>query len=432
LNIADNIVRFFYPGAASAGVHTAEQRSRSVSIHNPASPIDEVFEQDAHGHYVNEDTAMRVATVHACIKIIAEDIAGRDIYIEQYSAGRWRRTDTHPIYNLMQSVAWTSVAEPLIGNAALSGNGVAKIYFDKKGQPADLEALSYAEFSIYENLQRRLWYYATDRTTARYQLLRDSEVLHVKGFSLDGRIGISPIKYMADTIIMTRTATEFATDSFTSGAYGGGFIETDADLDAPSRLRYARQVRKAQSLGLYPVLDKGMKLTPNKMSPADIDFINTMGSTRSAITSIYRVPLHMVTDTKAPGSNIDQNSLRHVKFCLLPWARRLEEELERKLLLPSARQNTRIKVDFTSLLRGDSAQMATYYSSMIAAQVLVPDEVREIIGYEERPDGEGNKPVDNQKTAMTANGGVSPHITSKSTYSTDEQEEQLIEDEPNS
>ena len=435
MSIASRIASIFVTSDSPSAVATAISEQRSLSIEEQKNGLLNAMMDEAFGESsglstskVSEATAMRLGAVAACVKIPAEDLSGRDVIIERRENGKWIRDDDHRLNRLFQDpgpYSWTAIVESTTGNAGLSGNGIAPLRRNKRtGIVEAIEIRDYTEVSIYETIQRdRIWYHVID-SEGRPQVLRDDEVIHIKAFSLYGKVGISPIAQVANSVAMSLNALDYANKGYANGGFGGGFITTEDEMNGQSRLKYARQVKQAQALGLHPVLDRGMKIEPNKISPKDIEFINTMSYGREDIAAINRVPLFMISDTKAPGTNLEQQSLNYVKFCLLPWARRWEEELERKLLLASERLSYRIKFDFSSLLRGDSASMANFYSQMLTMQVLLPNEVREVLGYDERPDGGGNMPIDHQKAAAAQATPGGPNIHTTSSTSEDIPDEQ--------
>ena len=72
-------------------------------------------------------------------------------------------------------------------------------------------------------------------------------------------------------------------------------------------------------------------------------------------------------------SNYQQQVLQFHQRCILPWVRRIELEIERKLLKDDS-LTAKFKVD--SLLRADLKTRAEYYHSLLSDGVLCINEVR--------------------------------------------------------
>ena len=279
---------------------------------------------------------------------------------------------------------------------------------------------SFQEVNIYRPLKRNdTWYQYTDNEGMLSPVMSHHDICHLKGFSFDGLLGLSPIGLARHSVAMGLSAMNYANNNYANGGFGGGFIESEDEMDASSRLKFAKEVRRAQAMGVHPVLDRGMKITPNKISPKDIDFVNTMNFSRSDIASIYRMNLSKLSaDIKAAGTSLEQSNISHATDCIRPWVRRMENELERVLFTSEEKQTHRIKFDLTSLMRGDSAAESSYYANMLTNRVMTPNEVRRIKGL---PVTDwGDEPIDHQKSSNTPGGPNIHTITKKDT--SDEEE----------
>src|SRR6202034_3703459 len=94
------------------------------------------------------------------------------------------------------------------------------------------------------------------------------------------------------------------------------------------------------------------------------------------IAGLFRVPLHLVGDlTRSTNNNIEHQSLDYVSYCLRPWAVRIEQEVNRKLLGGPFVMEHKLK----DMQRGDVASQAAgiqilrnvgYYSNNDIAREL--------------------------------------------------------------
>lgn len=397
----------------------AEQRVLNYindPLGNPKNSLNDFvdYETGSSSGTLSARTALSLSTVYACVKIIAEDISTCDLIVETKRDGHWYPDEEHYLNGLLQTPSWSqtlqSIRESYIGNAALTGNGISPIRRDDRtGRVVEIVSKEYNEIYIFRaaNNRERVWYYVVDEK-GRSDLLSDSQVIHLKNFSLDGREGLSPIAYQSQSISVGLNAVRYAQDNFGSGGFGGGFVETQGTMEPARRLRFSKQIRQAQAMGLPPVLVEGTKFVPNKISPKDVDLVETLKWSKEDVASTYRVPAHMLGFTGAQsGTSREQDGIYYVTHCLRPWARKEENELERKFLTPKERNTTRIRVDLSSLSRGDMAATASYLSTMISSRVMVPNEARRHIGLP--PTDWGDAPVDNQKSAAEMNGHPTIH-----------------------
>ena len=59
------------------------------------------FGQSAAGQTVNERTAMQVTAVYACVRILAESIAGLPLHVYRYKDQGKEMVTSHPLYPLL-------------------------------------------------------------------------------------------------------------------------------------------------------------------------------------------------------------------------------------------------------------------------------------------------------------------------------------------
>ena len=75
-----------------------------------------VFGKSAAGAKVNEFTAMQTTAVYACVRILAESIAGLPLHVYEYRGNGKERVPGHPLYFLLHdspNPEMTSFIRPL-------------------------------------------------------------------------------------------------------------------------------------------------------------------------------------------------------------------------------------------------------------------------------------------------------------------------------
>jgi HK97 family phage portal protein len=97
------------------------------------------------------------------------------------------------------------------------------------------------------------------------------------------------------------------------------------------------------------------------------------------IARMFAIPPAMLgMESNTAYSNYEQQVLQFHQGCVLPWVRRIELEIERKLLKDES-LTAKFKVD--SLLRADLKTRAEYYHSLLSDGVLSINEVRAKEGF---------------------------------------------------
>ncbi len=321
------------------------------------------------GKAVNERTAMQTSVVYACVRILAESVAGLPLHVYQNNAdgGRSRAAD-HPLQILLHdepNPEMTSFVfrETLMAHLLLWGNAYAQIIRDGRGYAVSLYPLLPDRMSVSRDKNNAIVYtYQSDKGPVT---LRKDQVLHIPGLGFDGLIGYSPIAMAKNAIGMALATEEYGASFFANGANPGGVLEHPGVIkpEQADRLRESWQSQFGGSNAhKVAVLEEGLKFHQMSIPPEQAQFLETRKFQINEIARIFRVPPHMVGDLeKSSFSNIEQQSLEFVKYTLDPWVVRWEQSLCQALILPSEKREISIRFNLDGLLRGDyQSRMAGY------------------------------------------------------------------------
>ncbi|MGH3848556.1 MAG: phage portal protein, partial [Pseudonocardiaceae bacterium] len=340
------------------------------------------------GIYVNEDTALRLTAVFAAVKILAESLAVLPLilYRRLRTGGKERATD-HPLYTLAHDTPnedHTSfeLRELLQGHLGLRGNGYAEIIRDGRGIVRELEPLDPRCVRPYRLESGRPAYEVSASGKTRILLGRAGEILHVRAYSIDGLIGLSPIAQAREAVGLGLAAEEYGSRFFVNDATPGGVLEHPMSLGDTARKHIKEDWQKIfAGAGRHSiaVLEEGMKYTQVGISNHDAQFLELRKFQISEIARIYRVPPHMLADLdRATFANIEHMSLEFVMFSLLPWLRRWEQAFNRDLLTPSERQTYYFEFLVEGFLRGDFESRQRGLSIQRQNGIINANEWREI------------------------------------------------------
>ena len=334
------------------------------------------------GVMVSDDSAMRFATVHACVRVISEDVAALPLHVyRRLDGGGKQRATEHPLYELLHNrpnpeMSAVSFKEALMVNALLSGNGYAFIEFDRGGRVKSLYPMLSGEVTPYRTSMGELRYRAGGED------LRAAEVFHLPGLGFDGLMGMSPIAYARETIGLGMAAERYGEKFFRTGTHIGGVISVKDELseDQFNRLKsqFSGMFRGLQNAHGVPLLEGGATYTQLGIPPEDAQFLETRKYQRSEIAAIYRVPPHMIGDLeRATFSNIEQQDLAYLQRTLLPWLVRTEQEAHAKLLQGDDKKHYCIEADTANFMRGETTSRMQSYSTAIMSGIMTPNEARE-------------------------------------------------------
>ena len=336
------------------------------------------------GKAVNERTAMQTSAVYACVRILAESVAGLPLHVYERTANGSKSTKpSHPLYRLLHDEPnreMTSFVfrETLMSHLLLWGNAYAQIIRDGRGFPIALYPLLPDRMAVDRNESGELVYtYQSDKGQVK---LRRENILHIPGLGFDGLIGYSPIAMAKNAVGLALATEDYGAAFFANGANPGGVLEHPGVIK-PEQADRLRESWQSQFGGAnahkVAVLEEGLKFHQMSIPPEQAQFLETRKFQINEIARIFRVPPHMVGDLeKSSFSNIEQQSLEFVKYTLDPWVVRWEQSLQQALILPSEKATIFIKFSLDGLLRGDYQSRMQGYSTGIQNGFMSVNDVR--------------------------------------------------------
>jgi HK97 family phage portal protein len=210
--------------------------------------------------------------------------------------------------------------------------------------------------------------------------LTDREILHIPGFGYDGVCGMSPVMAAKQGIGLALAAEEYGAALFGSGSLAGGILTTDQRLDEKKaeglKLRWKQRQTGLRNAHEIAVLDSGVKFEQLTIPPEDAQFLQSRAFQVEEIARIYGIPPHLLMSTEKAtswGTGIEQMTLAWVKFGLRgSWLTRFEQRIS-TILSPGG---VYAQYSLEGLLRGDSAQRASFFKSMWETGAYSTNEIR--------------------------------------------------------
>lgn len=334
---------------------------------------------------VSASSAMRFATVWACVRLLAESIAQLPfhVYVKEKdgSSSRVRDIGLADLISYRPNHWQTpfDYIDYMVTGLCMRGNHYAYKTTDSKGEVLELLPFEPSRVTLSRDGFHNVTYRATMDGT--YTIYSPDEMLHVRGCSFDGFVGVSPISQHRETVGLAMAAQEYGSKLFKNGARPSGVLSVLGELsdDAYNRLRkYWQSMYGGDNTGKTAILEQGTKYETISMSNADAQYLDLRQFQRSEICAIFRIPPHMIGDlTKSSFSNITQQSLEFVKYSILPWCVRIEQVFNRDMLTRKQRQRGMyVKFLVDGLERADIETRYKVYQMGINAGILSPNEAR--------------------------------------------------------
>lgn len=382
MNLFSTILSKFGVGALS-NKDTGEQYSGPTSRSTEA------------GISVNDDRAMQVSAVWSCVRLISETVSSMPLTIHKRIGEKSQvaESDYHlsRIFNLSPNAFMTPLKfrEAMTCQVCLWGNAYALVeWSDDKTRVISVTPLRPEHMTPVRTRSGITYHYATENGVAIYA---QESIFHLKGFSLDGIVGLSPLAYARHTMGITVSADKFASKSFANGGKPGGVLTVDKFLTPAQRLEVAKIYEgisaTADNANKLWVLEGGMGYQPISIPPDDMQMLETRSFQISEVARFWRVPNHLINDTEKStswGTGIEQLNLGFLQYTLQPYLDSWETEILDQLMPIKDKRKYYAEHDAEGLLRVDVKSRGEFLSSMVQNGIMDRNEARFKVKLPER------------------------------------------------
>jgi HK97 family phage portal protein len=359
------------------------------------------------GTSVTVDHALQLATVWSCVRLISETIATLPLPLyERTPDGSRRAVPDHPLYELLHdqpnadmtaAVFWEVVAASLL----LWGNAYVEI-IRAAGRIIALQFLNPARMTLRRTATGEIEYRYRPETNSAERVIRESNLMHVPAFTLDGREGISPIRYGANVLGGAIETDKASAETFESSMQSPGLVTVDMLLKPEQRDQLRAHVKKVSDEGGVMVLEKGSTFQPLQINPKDAELLASRAWNVEELCRWFRVDPAMIGHGSKDsnwGTGLEQKMLWFLTFTLRHWCVRIEQSVRKNLLTAVERKRYFAAFNMEGLLRADSASRAAFYATMVNNGIYTRDECRQL---ENRAPMGGNASVLTVQSAMVA------------------------------
>ena len=357
------------------------------------------------GEKVDEQSAMQISAVYACVRLLAETVAALPLHLYRYTddgKGKESAFD-HPLYRIlyrqpndeMSSFIWR---ETMMTHLLLWGNAYSQIIRDGRNNVLGLYPLLPENVEVDRDEQGQLYYIYhayTDEVPGEQNqdiYFRKDEILHIPGLGFNGLVGFSPIAMMKNSLGTTLAVEKYGASFFKNGAQPSGVLEHPGVLKDPQKIRdnWTAVYGGANNAHRVAVLEEGMAYKAISLPPEDSQFLSTRQFGVEEICRIFRVPPHMVQSLEhATFSNIEHQSIDFVVHTLTPWLVRFEQAIIKDLLLEEEQDVLFPKFNVDGLLRGDYQSRMNGYATGISNGFLSPNDIHRLENMDLIPAEEG-------------------------------------------
>lgn len=348
----------------------------------------------ASGAVVTVESALKVTAVFRCIDLLASSIGMLPLYLMRAGEdGSLVEAKDHPLYDLLmfEPNDWQTPFEfksSMMARAVIEGDAYAHVVWSL-GRPLRFIPLAAGRMRVEQRPDYSVIYHYSRPDGGVVQFNR-TEILHIKGLSVDGVNGLARIRYAREAIGLSLRTEMAAASLFKNGQITSGFIEVDKEMSAEAYARLAASMDSfragGENAGKFMLLEDGAKAGKAGDSAVDNQHLETRRYQVEDIARVFAVPrpLLMVDETSW-GSGIEQLATMFVRFGLAPWFKAWEEAIARSCLTREERRSLRPDFDEQELLRGSLKDQAEFFAKSLGSggrgAWLAPNEVRRATGF---------------------------------------------------
>lgn len=271
----------------------------------------------------------------------------------------------------------------LIKDVLLYGNGYAYIHRDNRGVPMTLEYLPHGECNIVYNKAVNTLFYQAPKITK--SLIEPINIIHLVMHSDNGIEGKSILSFATNTVKLAGNAEKAASDFFGGGMTVHGILSTESPRLTKDQRESIRTAWNESQIGNgtgIAVLESGMKYQQISSNSKDAQLLETRLFNIQEVSRWFNISPVLLGDlSKTSYNNLEQAQLQFVTNTLAPYVLMLEQEINRKLILPKDRYKYYIDVVEEDIIKQDKLSQASYLTTLVSNGVISVNEVRKQLGY---------------------------------------------------
>lgn len=351
------------------------------------------------GETINESNALTIAAVWASVRVLAETVASLPLNVhQQLPSGQTTLAIGSPVQRLIhdqpnEDTTSFIFRETEQGHLGTWGNAYAEIERTIDDTPVALWGLSPRPHDTKpvrrKDVDNKIWYLVRE-VGVEDRWVKSRDMLHIPGFGFDGLIGYSPIRMMREPIAVGKAMERYAGELFANDARPNGVVTVEGKLDDDqyNRTKKAFNQDGAEHGNRHRIqlLEGGATFAATQMNPEDVQMIEARRFSIEEIARAYRIAPTLLQDlTHGTYSNITELGRQFIVYTMMPWLKRWEAEINRKLLPPGqfAKFNTR------AFLEGDPKQQSEYFKALFMVGGMTVNRMLELLNENTiGPDGD--------------------------------------------
>jgi HK97 family phage portal protein len=336
---------------------------------------------------------------YTAIKIIARCFARVDWLVYEKRNSRIEKRDEieeHPLIDLLNKPnkyeSGFNFRQKWITNLLLTGNTyIEKVDVNKK--PKELYLLRPDRVTIIPGTDRSQLIKGYKYKIGGQEYFYDYEkVRHTTLYDpTDDFYGMSPIEAAASSIDLNNLARSWNADTLNNGGQPNILLKTDRKLTQEQKERLEALIRQKalHEKGIPWVLEGGLELQPLQLNAIDMAWTDSSKLSAREIAIVYGVPPEIMGDSANKTYNNYKESRKALyEETIIPHLELFREELN-NWIVPMF--SDKIEIDFDpDSIEALQEETAALWQKAQTATFITIDEKRNLVGYDDLPNGEGD------------------------------------------
>lgn len=352
----------------------------------------------AGGGAVSPYLAENLSCVCACISATASAISSLPARVYRTTEGGRVELHDHPIARLIrrgpcERLTWPEWLEMTVASALGWGNALSVIEHDGAGRITGLRPVPWPCVLVSLLPDGTLAYdvmafVAPWGGTGAPRRYLAGEVLHIMDRTDDGYVGRSRLSRAPEMFAAALGIQTYSAAIWRNSATPAGVVTHAARLSPESknylREQFSQHYEGASNARRTILLDEGMTWAQQGLSPEDSEVLESRKFSVIEICRVYQTPPPIVQDySNNTFTNAAQASLWFAQITLTPWARKIEAAFTKYIFTDD---DVHLEIDLAGLMRGSFEARWAAWGPAIAAGILTANEVREMEGFNPRPE----------------------------------------------
>lgn len=347
------------------------------------------------GQTVNLESALKVATAFACLKVLSQGCAQVPFKLFRESQVKGL-TNILPardldLYDLITTKPndWQTgyeFRETLVLHAAL-GNAYVFVNRVIGRKIAELIILNPGRMRVVQNSEYTGPVYKYTGLGGDEMEFPAETIWHLRGPSWSGFAGLDVLSQAREALGLSMATEDTHARLHSKGVRPSGIYSVDSNLSPAQYKELKAWIDKdlagADNAGTAMILDRGAKWLSTAMTGLDAQHLETRRYQIEEVCRFFGVMPIMVgySDKATTYASSEQMFLAHVVHTLSPWYARIEQSADANLLSKQDRSaGLYFKFVAGGLLRGASTDRANYFAKALGSggsqAWMTPDEVR--------------------------------------------------------